>query len=484
MLFGWLTLGFLLLAAWPWSRWLAARSASREDQLLLSLMLTIGLGSGALTLLMLWVGILGTHLELNLIIVLYTLMMVPGWVFYWREHGRFPVSSGREHLHGWQWFVLVSISLIGAGIVFNAAYWPFSKADTLGIYHRYGTLIFETGALVPFAGLDDAFYQAYPMHLPLAYAFSYLASGQVNEYLARVIPALLAVSCIPGVYLIGKAVSGNRVGWIGAFLLATTPTFVRWASSGYVDLPMAFYYTLAALFTLRLMQDQGRTDALLLGVMLGLAAWTKNAALVGIGLMVLWALFAVWRRWIRFEHGLLAGLTCFAIAGPWYIRNWVEARLIVPPTAWIDQAQHTVQTMLAFIVNPTDFGLTGWVVVGAAILAGVGLFTGRGSERRNTALLLWLTVPFFGVWWWLVSYDLRFLLLFLPLLTVLAGSMLCDVWTSIHQPAQQRLRYAIVVIAVLLAGISLWLSVEFKDDILRHPLMSDADKQALVRGES
>jgi len=514
MLLGWLILAFMLLAAWPWARWIATRSDSDEDQLLLSLILCIGLGSGVLSLLMLWVGLFGIRLETTLITGLYTTVMVPGWIRWWRARKHYPGKSEHKPLNRGQWFALVSISLICAGIVFNAAYWPFSKADTLGIYHRYGTLIFETGALVPFAGRDDAFYQAYPMHLPLIYAFSYLASGQINEYLARVIPALLAIGCIPTVYLIGKTVQGKQAGWISAFLLATTPTFVRWASSGYVDLPMAFYFTLAALFTLRLIQGQNRIDALLVGVTLGMAAWTKNAALVGIGLLAVWALFALWQRRIRLQHVLIAGLTCVMIAGPWYLRNWIEARLIIPPTAWIDQAQHNLQTLLAFITHPSDFGLTGWVIVGAVILTSAGLITqstiggfasrlwGKmlhggehtaqatsppqrtfGAESHSTALLLWLTIPFFGIWWWLVSYDLRFVLLFLPLLTVIAGGVSWQVWTTLLKPFQSRLRYALLLIAIVLAGVSLWLSVEFKDDILRQPLMSDTDKRAIVLGD-
>jgi len=278
---------------------------------------------------------------------------------------------------------------------------------------------------------------------------------------------------------------------------------------------MAFYYTLAALFTLRLIQHQRTIDALLVGVMLGLAAWTKNAALVGIGLMALWALFALWQRWIRLQQILIAGLACAIIAGPWYIRNWMEARLIVPPTAWIDQAQHNLQTFLAFITHPTDFGLTGWVVFGAVILVSIRLIThsspGRavseiwgkkfhagghtaptirppqqpfGAESRSTVLLLWLTIPFFGIWWWLASYDLRFLLLFLPLLTVIAGGVSWQLWATLLRPFQSRLRYALLLIAIVLAGVSLWLSVEFKDDILRQPLMNDSDKRAIVLGES
>jgi 4-amino-4-deoxy-L-arabinose transferase-like glycosyltransferase len=270
---------------------------------------------------------------------------------------------------------------------------------------------------------------------------------------------------------------------LSAFLLGTTPTFVRWASSGYVDLPMAFYYTMAALFILRLMCGQRAVDALLAGVMLGLAAWTKNAALVGVGLVGLWSLVALWRGWVRWRHVVIVGTACAAIAAPWYIRNWIEARLIVPPTAWVDQAEHGLNTGLAFVIYTQDFGLTGWLIlIGVGVL--IVMFTKRSStENRSVATLLWLTLPFYGVWWLLVSYDLRFLLLILQLFCVLAAAGLWAMWMRLSQPAQLRLRPALIVIAIALMVIGAWLSVEFKDEILRNPLMSDADKRALVLGE-
>jgi 4-amino-4-deoxy-L-arabinose transferase-like glycosyltransferase len=485
MLMGWLIVTTLYVSAWPWGRWLAASSGSAEDHNLLSILLAVALGSGGLTLVMFWLGLMGIRFELLSIVALYLLFMLPGWALWWRGSAAGQPRPTETRLNRWQQLALLGMVVISAGVLFNAAYWPFSKADTLGIYHRYGLLMFETGELVPFAGRDDAFYQAYPIHLPLAYTFSYLASGAVNEYLARVTPALLSLGCIPAAYLLGKDIFSAGAGWVSAFLLATTPTFVRWASSGYVDLPMAFYYSLATFFTLRLMHSQRRVDALLAGIMLGLAAWTKNAALVGLGLVALWALLALWRRWLHPVYLLIAGLSCAMVALPWYLRNWVEARLIVPPTAWVDQAEHSFRTALAFITHPQDFGLTGWLILIGAVLAVWQLILRKGQlkEAKARSFLLWLTLPFFGVWWWLVSYDLRFLLLFLPLCCVLGGAALWEAWTRLHDPLRRWLRPLVIAIAVILTVVAAWLSVEYKDEILRDPFMGDAARHAIVLGE-
>jgi hypothetical protein len=482
MLGGWLIFGLLLLTAWPWARWLTRLTSGEQ---FISIVLTVALGSGLLSLVMFWLGLLGIRFEGGLISLVYLLLMLPGWLLWWRARRESKLkpadtlNANRIPTIGrWRWLAGVGMGIICLGVLFNAAYWPFSKADTLGIYHRYGVLMYETGALVPFAGRDDAFYQAYPMHLPLIYAFSYLASGGVNEYLARVTPALLSLGSIAAAWLVSRELFGGGAGWLSAFLLATTPAYIRWASSGYVDLPMAFYYTLAAYFALRLLRGQRRIDALLAGLMLGLAAWTKNAALLGIGLMALWALVAVWRRWLRWDRVLIAGLACAGIATPWYTRNWVEAGLIVPPTAWVDQAQPNLTMLLAFITHPQDFGLTGWLIlIGLVLLL---LTFNRQRGKPGLGLLLWLTLPFFGVWWLLVSYDLRFLLLLLPLFCALAGGILWEAWAGLKANHRRLLQPVCAVLALGLIALAAWLSVEFKDEILRHPLMSDAEKRLIV----
>jgi 4-amino-4-deoxy-L-arabinose transferase-like glycosyltransferase len=472
-LFAWILVGLLIAFAYPSAAWLV------KGQRTLSLTLTPGLAIGLLSLVMFWEGLLRIPFTIPGIVIPYLLLMLPGWLAFLR--GRRAKREACVEPPRMERLPLLLLSLISLAVLLNAAYWPFYKDDTLGIYARYGRLMFDTQTLVPFAGRDDAFYQAYPMHIPLAYTFTYLASGWPNEYLARVLPALLSVGCLAGAYLLGTALYGARAGWLAALLLGLAPTFGRWASSGYVDLPMAYCYTLAALFLWWLWEKPDGRSALGAGLMLGLAAWTKNAAFVGIGLAGCWLLYGWLRGRIPLRLLMFTFGVCALVAAPWYIRNWFEARLIVPPTAWTEQAQRTLGNLLVFVTEPQNFAFTGWAILTGLIIAAMRILQ-RRTIAPSDAMLLLLTLPFFGVWWLLVSYDPRFLLLFLPLLCVLAGGQLQWLWERLPLKGRTRLRVPLALAAVAMAAYIAWISVEFKPEMLRSPLMDDAAKHAIVLG--
>jgi 4-amino-4-deoxy-L-arabinose transferase-like glycosyltransferase len=318
------------------------------------------------------------------------------------------------------------------------------------------------------------------MQIPLGYTFAFLASGWENEYLARLIPALLSLACLPTLFVLGRMIFNRRAGEWAALLLVLTPTFVRWASSGYVDLPMAFFYTLSAIFVWRLRESHHTIDAVLLGISLGLAAWTKNAGLVGIALIYLWLILSqIKAKESYWRLIILAVGVCLVITAPWYIRNWLEAGLIVPPTAWTEQAQRTLSNIAVFITEPINFALTGWLVV-IAMVAGIIQAVRKRYWSTGEFLLLFLTLPFFGIWWLLVSYDPRFLLLFLPLFTVIAGGWIAQLETSISKRLQNPVRILASILIIGLTIYMLWISVEFKDEIIHHPFMGDEAKKAIV----
>src|SRR5690606_19643585 len=170
----------------------------------------------------------------------------------------------------------------------------------------YGRLMAQSGAITPLPG-EQTLYEAYPILIALNYAFTYLASGWINEYLARLIPALLSLGCIPAVYTLGNLLHSRTAGWISALLIALMPAFSTWASTGYVDLPMAFFYTLAAIFAWRFWQHGDLIDALLAGALIGLAAFTKNAALIGV------VLFAAWLAWCWLNKRISLSTLFFAL---------------------------------------------------------------------------------------------------------------------------------------------------------------------------
>jgi hypothetical protein len=245
---------------------------------------------------------------------------------------------------------------------------------------------------------------------------------------------------------------------------------------------MAFFYGLSAVFAIRLWRSRSWKDALLAGMMMGLAAWTKNAALLGVPLLGMWLLWALLRHRISFLSVLVSLLACAVVAVPWYIRNLIGAGFIMPDTAWTDQAQRTFDSLLVFVTRFDNFGLSGWVAVIGVIAGAITIMRRRGNVPEYAALLLW-SLPIFAAWWLFVSYDPRFLLLFLPLLCALGGTWLGDVWTRSPVAWRPVIRLVVAGLAIFLTLQTLWFSVEYKDEFLRNPLMGDAEKRVIVGRE-
>jgi 4-amino-4-deoxy-L-arabinose transferase-like glycosyltransferase len=468
-LFAWLLMGLLLIAAYP-SAAVALRGDSART---LKALLGLAFAVGALSLILFWEGVIGVRFTLIGVVVPYAALMLPG-ALWWRQSRRDGAPRSPEPPRR---FALLILLLISAAILFNAAYFPFYRDDTLGIYKPQAQQMFQIGGLIPLRGADSL-YLTYAPALPLVYTFAYLASGWENDYLARALSALLAVGCLPAAYLLAKGIAGASAGWLAALALALTPAFGKWASSGYVDLPMAFSYTLAAVFALRLWDSRRVRDAALCGALIGLAAWTKNAGvLIGIPVLIAWLAWSLLNRRIDGRGAAAALLACAAVAAPWYVRNQIGAGFIIPGTAWTDQAQRTLASLFVFVTRPENFAVTGWLILISGALAVVEIVRRRLNAPAQLLILAW-TLPFFAAWWLFVSYDPRFLLLFLPPLCALVGVWLSRAWALIPAAWTPRLIGRIAV--VLFALYIVYQSVDYKDDILRDPLMSHEQKQALV----
>jgi 4-amino-4-deoxy-L-arabinose transferase-like glycosyltransferase len=485
-LFAWLLLALIVAAAVPVTQRLLARSPHPENSLL-ALTLAPGLASGTLTLIMFWESLLGGRFSAAGVTLPYFMLALGA---YWLLRPQRDAWGGepqrlarprarRRHL------IMLPLLLVAAAILFNAAYWPFSRDDALAIYRPFAQMMAGTGTLVPLTGADSL-YRAYPMHMPLAYAWAYLASGWENEYLARLFPALLSAACLPAVFLLGRRIERGastgcfHAGWWAALLLAFTPFFGRWASAGYVDLPMAYYIALTALLCARLWASRSGVDALLAGVCLALAAWTKNAALLAVPLFAGWLIYAGLRR-TGLRPLLIAFGACALVGAPWYARNVLGAGFVIPQTAWTDQAQPTLANLFPFVTQIENFGIAGWIMTAGMLWTAV-----RARRSAASALLLWGIVPYLAVWWLLVSYDPRFLLHVLPLMCTLGGLWLAQMWRWLDarwgkQPAYVSVVAALAAAVIALTLQALWQAVEFKDALRADPLMSHSAKVEIVR---
>lgn len=480
-----------LVFAYPW----AALALGRARTPLLTALVTLALSLGALTLMMLGLALAGA-LSRTAIWAVMLIVFGPGQALLARRERlaiHQPQAARRNPVAWRRAEPLAAVALGVTGlmlllIMFNLLYWPFSDDDAVSIYASQSRTIFETRALPR----DDGLYEAYPQMVPLSYAYAYFVAGEINEYLARGFAAALSIGAFGAAGALGAALYDRRTGLIAALLLALTPIFVRWSASGYTDVPAGFFGALAALFAWRLVRRGAGFDALLAGVMAGLAAWTKNSALafaVSLAVIVLYGMLP--RRdgaRLTWRHAALAGLGLLATAGPWYLRNIVLFGQPVPATLWADRAQPTLENLLPFL---THLGIGQFFVAGVILTLGPALALVEalrlpGPARDSARVLLVFALPFVALWWRLASYEVRFLMTILPLAAVMGARALVRISVWLPRPASAPVRRALALgaaaLVIALAIPAARKAVQFKNDLIDDPLMNDAARHRVALG--
>jgi hypothetical protein len=516
---------FALTFAYPWA--LILVPAERRSPVVLSVT-TLALSLGGLTLWMMALALVGA-LRFGVIVAGIVIAFGIGQVWLLRTQAPMigaarPPMIERVRTAARQNPLAVGAVLIVIGIaaliVFNALYWPFIDDDAVSIYATQSVSIYQTDKLPKGEGL----YEAYPMLLPLSHVYSYMLAGEVDEYLARIAVAALGVGTLAAAFALGRALYDTATGLSTALLLALTPTFTRWASSGYTDIPAAFFVTLAILFAWWFYRHGGARDALLLGVMTGLAAWTKNSALALGASVAVWIGYVWWRkkespRTLQLTVLVVIGLAI--TAGPWYVRNLILFGRVVPKTVWTDRAQHTAANLVPFVTDFDHFFLPGIVITIGIALALVEVLIGtlrRQSDPRDQAALLLIgAIPFAAAWWWAASYETRFLLAVLPLFAVMGahaitrgaqaiptvvrrlkisppgplsmhreGENMPVKVPSLHVERGFRgeviFQLLLVLVLVVLAIPAARKAVSFKSDIVHDPLMGNVKRHRVTIG--
>jgi hypothetical protein len=165
-----------------------------ESDAALSALTTLALSAGGLSLILLWQGILAPNIDWRVALAVALVVGAAGWLAFRRaaagevnliprpllqrgEGKKKPLSMLKR---GWgevlqrvsseplRYIAAAVITFIGALILFNAAYWPFSIDDAVTIYARYGKEIWQSGQLP-----RGTLYETYPMMVPLLYAFTH-----------------------------------------------------------------------------------------------------------------------------------------------------------------------------------------------------------------------------------------------------------------------------------------------------------------------
>ena len=159
-----------------------------------------------------------------------------------------------------------------------------------------------------------------PPVYPLVLAAAHLVGG---HWLAAVLfEALFSVGTVFGAYLIGRHLSGQRVGLIAAFGVAVYPYFVVHDTALQETGVLTCFTTLATYYLLKARRSTAPAVWLAAGALIALAAMTRLTVLPFTGLALLWLVWGgeggLRQRGVR---AITVALPLVVIVGGWVVRN-------------------------------------------------------------------------------------------------------------------------------------------------------------------
>jgi hypothetical protein len=289
----------------------------------------------------------------------------------------------------------------------------------------------------------------------LSSAWGHLPTHAELILIGRTWTALFGSGTVALVFLLGRRIAGARVGLLAAALLAFAPGHVQHSHFATVDVPAAFFVTLALWLAARAGETSGA--ALLAGAAAGLAAATKYPA----GWVLLVVIFMVGWSAEPQRHGLgrvrlrsvalacLAALAAFLCAIPYLFGEWAVFRealayeLLEHPTAGHGQEFAGTGNGLLYLLSVNLPWAFTWP---ATLSAGAGLVSLARASRRSRALLIFL-LPFVLALSLSNVRFMRYSLILLPSLAV--GAALFVERLRLASPGRRAL------VAVLLAPAAL-----------------------------
>jgi hypothetical protein len=429
-----------------------------SGEALLDCLTRVGLGSVAVSLLLLVLGRVGLF-DPALLDCVTTVAAFVGVRALWRARGAMPRVSLGSRLER----ILLGCVAVALTLDLVAATAPPTSADALKYHLALPKLWLQVGSV------GDPFWRwegFNPSAIEMLYAQGLAIGGGCA---AATLHAFFAVGCAAAVFGLSRELGGRALaGSLAAFLFVLQGVVTWEATSAFIELGLTFYVVVAVWYAVRAVTRAGAVSATWTGFFAGAAAGTKYLGLLAAAIILApVAAVSILRR--ASASALYTSLAALAAAGAWYLKNLVATGNPLYPVVfggkWLTPyATAQIHASLAdygvgggvlrLAILPIDLILHGDAFdrgqyVGTAIflLAALGLVV----RRRRAELPLALGVLAYLVAWQRESPQARFLL---PALAVLAslGGLGAGDW--VERGARRRL----AVLAVLGCAAVAWLA--------------------------
>jgi 4-amino-4-deoxy-L-arabinose transferase-like glycosyltransferase len=319
-------------------------------------------------------------------------------------------------------------------------------------FHPDETPLVLSGYQILTTGDLNPHFFAYPSFLiytnSVIFGLYHLLSDSIFNYelyyLARLIVATLGTATIAVIYIIGKELFNNKIGFISAIIFTVLPLAVNDSHYATVDIPLTFFISLSFLFAYYITKRNSIIFFIACGICMGLATSTKyTGGLLGFSFLIAFILRLKFHlninrnnffkilfpnEFLKLILTFVVMVLSFFISSPYVLLdNKSSIKTILGDTNYITRGHGNlfINTSIGYIYHfKTSFytGLTPIILIlcilGICLLI-ISLFNPSHNVKNITAIILlfsWI-IPYYLV---IGSWEVKFARYTIPLLPFLS----------------------------------------------------------------
>ena len=283
--------------------------------------LSYGLGFGIVTLEMFFFYFL--RLRLDICGLLAPWIPVTFLAFILRPK-RARVAQGAGALSLFERFLLLGISFEVIFSFFRSLIKPLEAFDSIAMYAVRSKIIYLAGMIPPdfFSRITLNYPNPdHPLLVPLAEVWVYTLLGKFDDLLVKIIFPAYLVSLLIAFFFFLKRLIPRREAFVFTFLLATIPQFNKFATIGYTDFILAYYYSIGTFLLYFWMKGRDSRLLILSGAFLAFGVLAKNEGIVLCLVSIIISGLFLFNN-LREKGRILRDLSVFILAmalicGPW-----------------------------------------------------------------------------------------------------------------------------------------------------------------------
>ena len=290
-------IGILKLMAWItitiMAGWSVLSFLPRKKNILFfaeKMALSYCLGAGLISIEMALLSVFKTKFSVRSIVVWWVPVFVIAFMRYlknMKSPSQQKSSRERDKLQSLEKFLVFGISFEVLYAFFRALVKPIESFDAIAIYALKAKIFYLQHAIPQnfFSELKNFVpHVEYPLLLPLSETCIYVFLGNLNDLLVKVISPLYYLAILLVFYFLLRRNFGRKISLLFTFLLASIPQFKDYATNGYADILLAFYYSASFFYLFLWIQKNEKAFLMISFLCSALGMWTKSEGLILIGI--------------------------------------------------------------------------------------------------------------------------------------------------------------------------------------------------------